>query len=240
MVVEELEHALPDASAIHHVLAALTLDGRNFARAPKNSRGLCFDSIIDRVIKDIDQFVLMGAGYDSRAYSMFADADVITFELDQPVVQSHKREMLAKTSINSDHVRFVPIDFTTDDLFTKLTEAGFDASKRTLFLWEGVTLYLSVSEIDQTMQMLKDKATPGSVLLADIYADRMIAFLNKSGGKVLELTDEGLSFGLSFDTNWQQILKDFVEPKSMQVGEAHILGSNDEKGPYAVVAEILC
>ena len=67
----------------------------------------------------------------------------------------------------------------------------------------------------------------------------MLSLLNKSGGKVLELTDEGLDFGLPFDTNWQQVLRDFVQSKSMKVGEAHFLGSNDKKGPYAVVAEIL-
>ena len=134
----------------------------------------------------------------------------------------------------------MPVDFTTDDLILKLTKASFDASKRTRFLWEGVTLYLSAREIDQTLRFLKDKVGANSALLFDLYADRMLSLVNKSGqGKVLELTDEGLGFGLPFDTNWQQVLRDFVEPKSMQIGEAQFLGSNDKKGPYAVVAKIL-
>ena len=204
------------------------------------ARTLYFDNIIDRVITDVDQFVLMGAGYDTRAYGKFVETDFVTFELDQPIVQAHKREMLAKTNIDSSNVRFVPVDFTTDDLILKLTEKGFDASKRTLFLWEGVTLYLSAREIDQTLRFLKDKVGANSALLVDLYSDRMFSLVNKSGqGKVLELTDEGLGFGLPFDTNWQQVLRDFVEPKSMKVEEAHFLGSNDKKGPYAVVAEIL-
>ena len=206
------------------------------------ARTLYFDRIIKRALKDVDQMVLMGAGYDTRAYGVFADADVTFFELDQSAVQRHKREMLSKTDLKSEHVTFVNIDFSKDDLFETLSAAGFDASKKTLFLWEGVTLYLSLNQVQQTMKVVKDKSTPESVLLADIYGDRMIELLGRSkvAGKVLELTDEGLVFGLSFAANWEQELEDFIEAQSMSVGETHFLGSNDEKGPYAVVAEILC
>ena len=60
----------------------------------------------------------------------------------------------------------------------------------TLFLWEGVTLYLSLTEVRQTMTLVKQKAAPGSILLADMYAERMIQLYGKSraGAKLLELT----------------------------------------------------
>lgn len=206
------------------------------------ARTLHFDQIIRRTLSDVDQFVLMGAGYDTRAYGFFTDADVSIFEVDQPEVQRHKKEMLATTAINSDDVTFVSIDFKHDDLFKKLTEAGFDTSKKALFLWEGVTLYLSTAEVQQTMQSVKQHAASGSVLLVDIYAERMIELLGKSntGGKILELTDEGLQFGLDFQNNWQTQLTEFVEAQSLSVGETHFLGSNNEQGPYAVVAELIC
>ena len=206
------------------------------------ARTLYFDRIIERSLRNVDQFVLMGAGYDTRAYGMFAEAGVTYFELDQAVVQAHKREMLDRTNIDSHHVRFVTVDFSEDDLFTNLANAGFDASKRTLFLWEGVTLYLSLEEVENTMGLVKERAAPGSILLADLYAERMIELYGKSraGAKLLELTDEGLDFGLRFADNWEQTLIEFVEARSMKVGEAHFLGSNNEKGPYAVVAEMLC
>lgn len=206
------------------------------------SRTLYFDRLIRRALQNVEQFVLMGAGYDTRGYGMFADAGVTIFELDQPAVQSHKREMLQKTTINSNHVNFVTIDFSEDDLFAKLADAGFDPSKKTLLLWEGVTLYLSLTEVQRTMRLVKRRAAPGSILLADLYAERMIELYGKSrvGAKLLELTDEGLDFGLSFAANWEQALNEFVEAQSMKVGEAHFLGSNNEKGPYAVVAEMKC
>ena len=206
------------------------------------ARTLYFDQIIERSLQDIDQFVLLGAGYDTRAYDMYTNVGVTFFELDQASVQSHKREMLGRTTINSSHVNFVTADFSEDDLFTNLEEAGFDATKRTLFLWEGVTLYLSLKEVQQTMRLVKQKAAPGSILLADMYAKRMIELYGKSraGAKLLELTDEGFDFGLSFAANWEQVLNEFVGAQSMKAGETHFLGSNNEKGPYAVVAEMQC
>ena len=206
------------------------------------ARTLYFDRIIERAIRDVDQIVFMGAGYDTRAYGILADADLAIFELDQSILQLHKREMLRKSNIRTDHVTFVSVDFSKDDMFEKLSVAGFDASKKTLFLWEGVTLYLSLDEVLQTMKLVKQRSIPGSILLADIYGDRMIKALgrSKAGGKVLELTDEGLGFGLSFMTNWQQELSDFIEAQSMSVGDTHFLGSHSKKGPYAVVVEILC
>lgn len=206
------------------------------------ARTLHFDRIIERALTDVEQMVLMGAGYDTRAYGIFSDANVRFFELDQPVVQLHKQEMLGKAALNSEHVTFVNLDFSEDDLFEKLSAAGFDASKKTLFLWEGVTLYLSASQVQRTMKSVKDNSASGSILLADIYGDRMIEVLgrSKTAGKVLDLTDEALVFGLPFAANWKQTLEGFVAAQSMTVGEAHFLGSNDEKGPYAVVVKIQC
>lgn len=206
------------------------------------ARTLYFDRIIERVLPDVEQFVSMGASYDTRAYGVFADAGVSVFELDQPVVQAHKLAMLARTGINTENVTFISSDFTEDDMFARLSSAGFDKTKRTLFFWEGVTLYLTPGEVRQTMQLISRTAAPGTILLADIYAERTIELLGKSNavGKVLELTDEGLGFGLPLESDWEQVLNDFVEAQSLNVGESHFLGSNDKKGPYAVVTEMRC
>lgn len=206
------------------------------------ARTLYFDRIIDRALRDVDQFVLLGGGYDTRAYGMFAEADVTWFELDQSVVQAHKLEMLSKTGIRADDVNFITIDFAEDDLFVKLAASGFDAARKTLFLWEGVTLYLSLAEVQQTMSLVRQHAAPGSILLADLYGERMIAVYGKSraGAKLLALTDEGLDFGLPFASNWDEVLNDFVEAQGMKVGERYFMGSNNPKGPYAVVVEMQC
>jgi methyltransferase (TIGR00027 family) len=205
------------------------------------ARTLYFDQVIGRLIGEMEQLVVMGAGYDTRAYGGFLREGVAFFELDQTIVQQHKREALSDAGINSEHVRFVSVDFSKEDAFDRLIEADFDRSKKTLFLWEGVTLYLTESKVRKTIQDVRDHAPAGSILLADIYADR---FINLGKGsatkKTLDYTNEGFDFSLSFATDYEQTLQEFIKPESMTVGETYFLGSTDEKGPFMVVAELKC
>jgi methyltransferase (TIGR00027 family) len=206
------------------------------------ARTMHFDASIARVLQNVDQFVLMGAGYDTRCYGDLVSSAVTFFEVDQPVVQDHKRAMLNAADLDCEHVHFVSVDFSVDDLFSKLTEAGFDASRKTLFLWEGVSLYLSAEQVASTLALVKQNAAPTSVIVADLYADRLIKTLGKAvaNQKVLEMTDETLEFGLNFAVDWQAVLSEFVTAQSMQQGETHFLGANNKAGPYAVVVEMIC
>jgi methyltransferase (TIGR00027 family) len=204
-------------------------------------RTLHFDRVIERVIDQIEQFVVMGAGYDTRAYGDFHRDGVTFFELDQAVVQQHKQNALTEARIPCEHVRFVPVDFSKESSFDKLSEAGFDRSKKTLFLWEGVTLYLSEADVRKTMQDVRNHAPAGSVLLADIYAERFVNIGKRSAvKKTLDYTDEGLSFSLPFSTRYEEALTEFVENESMSVGEALFMGHSSDKGPFMVVVEMRC
>jgi methyltransferase (TIGR00027 family) len=206
------------------------------------ARTVHFDAVIARAIEHVDQFVLMGAGYDTRAYGDLAASGVTVFEVDQANVQEHKRSMIAAAGIRCENVTFVSVDFSVDNLFSKLAASGFDASRKTLFLWEGVSLYLSAEQVAATLAMVKQRAQSGSVLVADLYADRLVRTLGKANlnERVLEMTSETLDFSLPFATNWQQVLADFVTSQSLQQGETHFLGASNKAGPYAVVVEMIC
>ncbi len=254
-----LAAALPNTSVIGLWLALIPLwlkfkiSGKLFLypRVPETgaeslvelvvARTLYFDRVIERVIGEVEQFVVMGAGYDTRAYGDFHGEGVTFFELDQASVQQHKRNALIKAGISCEHVRFVSVDFGKDNAFDKLSEAGFDRSRKTLFLWEGVTLYLSESDVRKTVQDVRNHAPAGSVLLADIYADRVVNLGKKSAiKKTLDYTGEGFGFSLPLDTNYQETLAEFVESESMSVGEAIFMGHTSEKGPFTVVVEMRC
>jgi len=103
-----------------------------------------------------------------------------------------------------------------------------------------VTLYLSEQAVRKTMHDIRTHAPAGSVLLADIYADRMTA-LAKSGAlsKTLDYTDEGLGFGLPLAENYAATLTAFVASEGLTVGETFFMGSADSKGPFMVVAEMV-
>ena len=205
------------------------------------SRTLYFDCIIERAIPEVEQFVFMGAGYDTRAYGKLMQKNVKFFELDQANVQQQKRAALESAGIPCEHLSFVSIDFSSEKLFDKLIEAGFDPDKKTLFLWEGVTLYLSQADVRRTMQAIRANAAKGSVLLADIYADRFLQMVRKGAGKkTMDYTNEGVDFSLDFTTEYEETLSNFVGSESMTVGETFYMGRNSEKGPFMAVVEMTC
>ncbi len=202
------------------------------------ARTLYFDRIIQRVVGDMDQFVLLGAGYDTRAYGELQRDGLAFFELDQANTQRLKVASLHAAGIDTDHVTYVPVDFSRGDAFEKLRAAGYDPAKKTLFLWEGVTLYLAEADVRRMLRDLREHAAPGSVIVADFYADRMIEFA--SGGihkKALEYTDEGMHFGLPFTSDFEQSLQLFLESEGMRQGETCFMGRTDERGPFGVVVE---
>jgi O-methyltransferase involved in polyketide biosynthesis len=59
----------------------------------------------------------------------------------------------------------VPVDFETDDLATALTVGGFDTEAPVVFVWEGVTNYLTAEAVDATLAMIHALARRGGLLV---------------------------------------------------------------------------
>ena len=201
-----------------------------------------FDSIIDKAKDDAEQFVVMGAGLDTRAYNHLKNSSLKMFELDQKTTQQLKRKYLQKAGIDTAHVAFVETDFSQEDWFNSLIAAGYDAGKRTIFLWEGVTLYLGETAVRDTLRTVKANAAEGSIIVADIYAKRFVSGEYAPGMKatlpILDLTEEQLSFGLEMTGNHRQSLKSFVASEELILGESYFMGYKTEKGTWMVVAEL--
>jgi len=204
------------------------------------ARTLYLDRIIERVAPVVEQFVVLGAGYDTRAYGRLKSKGLRFFELDQGTTQKLKMASLTEAGIESDHVTFVTVDFTRDDAFGKLQEAGYDPSKKTLFLWEGVTLYLTEDDVRRTLRGIRAHAPTGSSIVLDVYGSRIIEYASKwANRKVLELTDETVAFGLPFASGFEEEFEGFMGSEDLTVGEAVFLGRSNKKGPFMVVAELL-
>lgn len=117
------------------------------------------------------QVVILGAGFDSRAYRISNIERARVFEVDLPSTQEFKRARLAKRLPEiPNHVVFVPVDFQKQKLADKLQRAGFRAEAKTLFIWEGVTEYLTPDAVDSTFRFIAS-AIAGSRLVFT-YLDR--------------------------------------------------------------------
>jgi methyltransferase (TIGR00027 family) len=110
---------------------------------------------------------MVGAGYDGRALR-FRSPGVRFFELDRPVTQADKRARLAALGDIHSRIVFVPVDFTTQNAADALEAAGHDSSQKSLFLCEGVLLYLDEPVIVRLLSELCGRAAAGSVLAVNI------------------------------------------------------------------------
>ncbi|MEW5923782.1 MAG: SAM-dependent methyltransferase [Candidatus Zixiibacteriota bacterium] len=104
-----------------------------------------------------EQVVLMGAGYDSRYLRIKEFQNVRVFELDlestQLIKKALTRKLLGRLPGN---VTYVTIDFSKDSITERLMTAGFACHKKTLFIWEGVTLFLNQEIISETLGRLAE------------------------------------------------------------------------------------
>ena len=130
------------------------------------------DLFVDALENQFPQIVLLGAGYDTRAYR-FADRNKGTkiFELDIAPTQAWKRQALKKAKIPIPAgVSFVPINFNTESLQDVLERAGYDPDLKTLFIWEGVSYYLQAASVDATLGFVREFAQPVSRIAFDYVA----------------------------------------------------------------------
>lgn len=120
--------------------------------------------VIDRAVTEgpVSQVVILGAGLDARAYRLDALQGATVFEVDHPGTQEIKRAAVVALRPLARDVRHVGVDFGKDDLSTALLACGFDAYLPTLWLWEGVTMYLEHADIVQTLRVMAALSVPGS------------------------------------------------------------------------------
>lgn len=123
-----------------------------------------------------EQLVILGAGYDSRA-CRFADrlGGVAVFEIDHPATSAAKRLKIESALGGvAPNVRYVPVDFNKDKLADQLRKCGFAEQKKTVFLWEGVTPYLSEQAVNEVLQFVRSSGGRGSVILFDYIIKSLV------------------------------------------------------------------
>jgi methyltransferase (TIGR00027 family) len=122
-----------------------------------------------RIDDGIEQLVILGAGYDSRAYRFDElKGRVKVFEVDYPATQKVKKEKVGKIFGSlPDHVVYVPIDFENQKLDDRLFESGYDRNLKTLFIWEGVTYYITPEAVDITLAFVTENSGEGSSIIFD-------------------------------------------------------------------------
>lgn len=151
------------------------------------ARSKYIDAVFVQALKQgFEQVVIFGAGLDSRAlrFQKLNQGNKI-FELDAPTTQQEKLKVYrAKKLSVPNNLIFVPIDFNKDTLAEKIKQAGFENDMKTLFIMEGVTMYLSPEAVDGTFRFISEVSETGSLVVFDYIHSGVIRGENQYfGGK---------------------------------------------------------
>jgi methyltransferase (TIGR00027 family) len=132
------------------------------------ARTAFFDRVaVSALDRGVRQVVIGGAGYDGRAFR-YAKPRVRWFEVDHPATQSDKVERVARLNVAAGHIRFIPADFTADPIAEPLLAAGLDPASPTLFLLEGVAVYLERPVVERVLAPFRQVAAGGSELAMSV------------------------------------------------------------------------
>ncbi|MFQ5507935.1 MAG: class I SAM-dependent methyltransferase [Leptospirillia bacterium] len=129
------------------------------------------DEVHAAIDRGVRQVVLMGAGLDTRAARIGGNR-VRYIEIDNEVTLAYKWSALSCRGIEPD-VRYVPGDYTTDDLDPMLREGGFDFLAPALFLWEGNTAYLTKEAMETVLEKMLGTTRNATVAL-DYMGEQVI------------------------------------------------------------------
>jgi methyltransferase (TIGR00027 family) len=127
-------------------------------------RMLAIDAaVVEAMRAGVRQVVVLGAGLDTRAWRLPELADARVLELDLPRTQEDKRRRLAGVPPVADEVVYVPADLDRVDLPWVLGDAGHRTDRPTVWIAEGLVMYLHHEAIAAMLTTLGRRSAPGSV-----------------------------------------------------------------------------
>ena len=170
-----------------------------------NARTHHIDAQVDKAATEgVVQVVVLGAGFDSRAYRFHSVYPALEFfEVDLPATISAKQEAVIRVFGKlPKYVHYAPIDFDSQSLASVLPEAGYDSRKKTLFILEGVTMYVNAAGNNATFEFIRSHSPSGSMVVYD-YVLRRVVEGDYEGLYAASSDAKGVAYiGEPFVTGW--------------------------------------
>jgi methyltransferase (TIGR00027 family) len=188
------------------------------------------DFLKARLKEGLDQVVILGAGFDTRAYRIAGIDKTRVFEVDHPATQAVKLERLKKVIAPLPaHVSFVAVDFDTQALGERLSASGYDAQAKTLFIWQGVTYFLTQQGIDSTLAFIAQHSGAGSTVIFDYFSNEALHDIHRKDVQMLRRAER-----ISGETYMFGIDEGQIEPFLTQrgFGDVHNATLDDLKQLY--------
>jgi methyltransferase (TIGR00027 family) len=126
------------------------------------------EAVREALARGVKQIVILGAGLDGRAWRLPLTG-VRVFEVDHPDTQRYKRAQLGALESTAERVDFVPVDFEKTSLGEALDAAGHDCGAPTVWIWEGVVMYLTPEAVQATLRAIAVRSAAGSTLVVNYH-----------------------------------------------------------------------
>jgi methyltransferase (TIGR00027 family) len=205
-------------------------EGEVSVQSEAAARQTFFDTVVEQYSADVGQLVILGAGFDTRAFRLPHNIQLRSFEIDTPKTQAIKREMLKKAGIDSTGITFVAADFEKEDWLTRLVEAGFFIDKPALFLWEGVMMYLNKDAAQETLRKIAGTAR-GSMVAFDYMTTEPLesqALYFRYARAGTKAAGEPLTFGIDSTPPSRERLAEFILSCGLSLDAQRTLGKETE------------
>lgn len=196
------------------------------------ARTIIFDRFYQRALAEgFPQIVIMGAGMDTRALRFTPqNKGTRVFELDMPAIQQAKLDIYKKKAVNlPPELVFVSADLNIQDLARVLAGGGFRKGQKTLFLCEGLFMYLDAQAVDQTLDFIRKNSSAGSRLVFDYVYASVLRNENMHYGEkgiydTVSQAGEGWTFGIE-----EGVIESFVSERGFELDSHYTAADLEEQ-----------
>jgi methyltransferase (TIGR00027 family) len=222
-------------------LGKLVEPGKETSDSTAGIRVLMFDTIMKKYVDGMEQIVLPGAGFDLIALHFTKGKKVKVFEIDQVKTLNVKVETLKKAGIKHDWITYIPVDYANESWVDKLLEAGFDKTKKTLFLWQTVSLYLEADIVKESLGKMVDLCVDGSIIAQDFYSQAFASGeYSKESRKFLSIIEkmgEPPKFGIDMSDDPKAAVESFLKECRLKMTECIQFGEKLDIEPFYCIVE---
>jgi methyltransferase (TIGR00027 family) len=222
-------------------LGKLVEPGKETLDSTSGIRVLTFDKIMEKYIDQMEQIVIPGVGFDLIALHFTKDKQLKVFELDQVSTLRIKVETMDKANIEHDWITYIPVDYSKESWVDKLIEAGFDKNKKTLFLWQSVSLYLEADAVKDTLKAMAELCTEGSIIVQDFYSKNFslgkYSMVVKNQKKLIEKMGEPWKFGIDMSDDPKVAVESFLIECGLKLKDYIQFGEKLSIEPFYCIIE---
>ncbi|MGY4830350.1 class I SAM-dependent methyltransferase [Sphaerotilaceae bacterium SBD11-9] len=189
LVPDPVRQALPEAALRANAAYADVILRTRYAE----------DALAAAVSRGVDQYVIVGAGFDSFAHRRPAPARTLNvYEVDHPATLDLKRRCLQAGGVaESGRLQFVAADLACEDLGAALARSSFQPGRPGFFSWLGVTMYLTHEANLAALRAIATCAAPGSELVFS-YVDEAVFEPGHASAEFTALRHTVASMGEAF------------------------------------------